>query len=134
MRRPNCAGLRVLLIDDDLDTRDLFSFILKAEAGEVAEAASVQEALVAVKAFAPDVILSDLHLPDADGLTLIRQIRDLLDGQKPIPIIAVTAFAGEEARLYALSAGFQEHLTKPVNPEDLVTTIASLNLQSSIGE
>lgn len=132
MSRPNFAGLRVLLIDDDLDTRDLFTFILRAEAAEVAEAGSAQEALVAVKEFAPDVILSDLHMPDADGFTLIRQIRNLLDGQKAVPIIAVTAFAGEEARLYALSAGFQEHLTKPVNPEDLVATIAALNLRSPV--
>lgn len=132
MSRFNCAGLRVLLIDDDLDTRDLFTFILQAEAAEVAVAASMQEALATVREFDPDVILSDLHLSDADGLTLIRQLRSSLNRQEPIPIIAVTSFAGEDARLYALSAGFQEHLTKPVNPDDLIAAIAALSLRSSL--
>lgn len=132
MSRFNCAGLRVLLIDDDLDTRDLFTFILQAEAAEVAVAASMQEALATVREFDPDVILSDLHMPDADGSTLIRQLRSSLNRQKVIPIIAVTSFAGEDARLYALSAGFQEHLTKPVNPDDLLAAIAALGLRSSV--
>ncbi len=132
MSRPKFAGLRTLLVDDDLDTRDLFTFILEAEAAEVAVAASVQEALVAVKEFEPDVILSDLHMPDADGFTLIRQLRDSSGQQNSVPVIAVTAFAGEDARLYALSAGFQEHLTKPVNPDDLIAAIATLNLRSPV--
>lgn len=132
MTRPNIEGLRVLLIDDDLDTRDLFMFILEAEAAKVTAAASVQEALVAIKEFEPDIILSDLHMPDADGFTFIRQLQDLFDGQNPIPVIAVTAFAGEEARLYALSAGFQKHLAKPVNPDDLIAAIATLNRRSSM--
>ncbi len=132
MSRPKFAGLRILLVDDDLDTRDLFTFILEAEAAEVAVAASVQEALVAVKEFEPDVILSDLHMPNADGFTLIRQLRGSSGQQNSIPIIAVTAFAGEDSRLYALSAGFQEHLTKPVNPDDLIAAIATLNLRSPV--
>lgn len=132
MSRPNFAGLRVLLIDDDRDTRDLFMFILEAEAAEVVGAASVEQALAAVKEFAPDVILSDLCMPDADGFTLIRQIRSLLDEQNPIPIIAVTAFAGEEARLHALSVGFQGYLAKPVNPDDLIAVIAALRVRSQV--
>jgi CheY-like chemotaxis protein len=131
MNRPRFEGLRVLLIDDDLDTRDLFTFILQTEAAEVAEAASVQEALAAMKEFVPDIILSDMHLPDGDGFTLVRQLRNLLEQKESTPIIAVTAFAGEEARLYALSAGFQEHLSKPVNPDDLIAAIATLSQRST---
>ncbi len=130
MKSPCLAGLRVFLIDNDPDTRDLFTFILTTEAAEVADAASVEEALGAVGKFKPDVILSDLYLPDADGFSWVHQLRSLLNEQKPVPIIAVTAFAGEEGRLSALSAGFQEHLPKPVSPDDLVATIALLSQRS----
>ncbi|MBW4690074.1 MAG: response regulator [Komarekiella atlantica HA4396-MV6] len=121
------AGLRVLVVDDETDTRNFLSFMFE-EYGAIATAvASVDEALKILEQLKPDILISDIGMSDQDGYTLIRQLRSL----KPekggcIPAIALTAYTREEDRLKALSAGFQKHLSKPIDPTELITLVASV--------
>lgn len=125
-------GVRILVVDDDTPSRDLLSTLLKQEQAEVAAAASVSEALAVFSIFKPDLLLADIGLPVEDGYDLIRKIR-----KKPpeeggqIPAIAITAFARREDRLMALSSGYQMHISKPVDPEELLDQIESAMRQPS---
>lgn len=119
-------GLRVLVIDDDTDTRELFAFVLLQEGADVFIASSAQEAINTLNQAELDLVLSDIQMPEEDGYGLIGQIRALEARQgKHIPAIAITAYAREEDRLRALSAGFQCHLAKPVDLDELITTVVS---------
>ncbi len=123
------ANLRVLLVDDETDTRDLIAFILEQNGAIVTSVANALEALQAFELSTFDVFLSDIGMPQMDGYTLMRHIRamTLLQGTQVLAI-ALTAYAGEINQQQALAAGFQRHISKPVEPEHLVKVIADLTV------
>ena len=119
--------IKILLVDDDNDTREFQTFLLEQYGATVFPAASGLEALQALDQFMPDVIVSDIGMAEIDGYTLMQQIRSLSPVQGGmIPAIALTAYAAEIDQKRAMQAGFQKHLTKPLEPEQLVSTIISL--------
>lgn len=142
-------GLQVLVVDDEADTRELLTTILEQVGARVTAVASVADALEAIAADEArplavgsptnadtensseaqrfDILLSDIGMPEEDGYTLIRKIRTRSPEQGgQIPAVALTAYAREEDRIRALSAGFQIHLSKPVNPTKLIAVVAGL--------
>jgi PAS domain S-box-containing protein len=120
-------GVRALLVEDNLDTLEMLKFIFAESGAEVIAAASVDEALDALDRFRPDVLISDIAMPDRDGYDLIREIRSREPerGGK-IPAVAVTAYARAEDRVRVLAAGFQMHIAKPIDPDELIAVVASL--------
>ena len=114
-------GLKILVVDDEADARDLISFVLTKWGANVTTAESVQDALNKMKNFKADVIVSDIGMPGEDGYVLIRKLRDT---GSTVPAIALTAFARIEDRDRALSEGFQIHVAKPVEPEFLASAVA----------
>jgi CheY-like chemotaxis protein len=119
--------IRVLVVDDDIDTRDFIEFLLQQAGAVVTTSASAQEALTALMRFQPDVLLSDIGMPNMDGYMLMQQVRALSPEQGgAIPAIALTAYAAEFDQRQALSVGFQQHVPKPVEPEKLIEVIISL--------
>jgi len=116
-------GLRVLLVEDEKDARELLALTLRVSGANVDEVESVQEALTTLQSLRPDVLLSDIGLPYESGYDLIRQIRAMPSDLSQTPAVALTAFATEKDRQLALSAGFQIHLTKPVEAAALVEAI-----------
>jgi CheY-like chemotaxis protein len=119
-------GLRVLLVEDEPDARELISMTLRVSGASVYAVESAREALRNMTSFKPDVLLSDIGLPVESGYDLIRRVRALPTNFKKIPAIALTAFATEKDRQRALAAGFQVHLAKPVEPQALVEVIEKL--------
>lgn len=120
-------GIKILVVDDETDTRELVTFILEEQGAKVTAAASAQEALVALTEFKPDMLLSDIGMPQMDGYMLIQQVRALASEQgEQIPAIALTAYAGEMNQQQAFAAGFRKHISKPIEPEELVQAIADL--------
>jgi PAS domain S-box-containing protein len=129
------AGMLVLVVDDEGDVRQLLQVLLEEFGAETALAASAAEALDALEYRRPDVIVCDIGMPERDGYDFIRSIRALppeLGGR--IPAIALTGFAASEDRDRTLSAGFQSHVGKPLDPAVLVAAIAALVAQSGGGE
>ena len=124
---PGLEGVRVLVVDDDLDALDLATAILTAARAEVRTCQSAAEALGVFRDWRPDVLIADIEMPVEDGLSLIRKIRALepAEGGK-VPAIALTAYGRVEDRLRTLSAGFSMHVPKPVDPSELTTVVASL--------
>jgi signal transduction histidine kinase/ActR/RegA family two-component response regulator len=123
---PNLDGLRILVVDDEKDTLELIVFILEGCGASVRAASSAAEALEALTTWQPDILLSDIGMPQMDGYMLMRQIRAMPPEQGgEIPAIALTAYAGETDQRQVLKAGFQKHLTKPIDPADLAVVIAS---------
>lgn len=121
------SGIRVLVVDDDEDSRDFLAFALEASGAEIASAASATEALNILPIFNPMVLVSDIGMPDQDGYSLIRQIRELpYEKGGAVPAIALTAYAGDADKKAALAAGFQTHLPKPVAPDDIVNAVSEL--------
>ncbi|MBD2260545.1 PAS domain S-box protein [Pseudanabaena sp. FACHB-2040] len=121
------SGIRVLVVDDDTDTRDFTAFLLEQAGAKVITSTSAAEAVAALTQYHPDVLVSDIGMPGTDGYMLIRQIRALSSEQGgQIPAIALTAYAGESDQQQALQAGFQRHVSKPVEPEVLLRTIDAL--------
>jgi CheY-like chemotaxis protein len=119
------GGLKVLVVDDEPDARQLIRRVLEACKAEVALATSAAEALELLGPFCPDVILSDIGMSERDGYDLIRRVRANYSA-KQIPAAALTAFARTEDRKRALLAGFQTHIAKPVDPAELMAAVASL--------
>ncbi|HEY2931482.1 MAG TPA: response regulator [Acidobacteriota bacterium] len=120
-------GVTVLLVDDEQDVLGLFTTILEQRGANVQVVKTSAEALKTVEELKPDILVADIGIPDNDGYTLIRRIRAL--GPKRggnLPAVALTAYAGPEHRLQAITAGFQVHLAKPVNPAELISTVAGL--------
>jgi len=121
------SGKRVLLVDDDADARELACEILQRARADVRGAGSVPEAMENLARQVPDVVVCDLAMPGEDGYSLIRQLRQLPpDRGGQTPAIALTAYAREEDRMRTRTAGFQLHLTKPVERRQLVEAIAHL--------
>ena len=119
-------GLRILVVDDEADSRDLIAAILMRYGSEVTCSESVSEALRVFQDWNPDLIVSDIGMPDEDGFSLIKKLRKLKSKRaKQIPVVALTAYATTEERARALTAGFQIHVAKPIEPEALVRSIAS---------
>src|SRR5215217_2833985 len=124
---PSLEGLKVLVVDDEADTRDLIGEVLKECGSDVISTRSAAEALEALKQHKPDILISDLGMPDEDGYSLIEKIRALpSDRGGDIPAAALTAYARAEDRMRVLRSGFQFHLPKPVDSAELVTVVASL--------
>ena len=121
------AGVNVLLVDDEADARDLFRTVLEQSGARVTAVASGAEAFSSFTASPPDVVVSDIEMPDENGYDLIRRLRDLPPERGGrIPAAALTAYARTEDRMRALRAGYQLHVSKPVQPAELVAVIASL--------
>jgi PAS domain S-box-containing protein len=120
-------GLRLLVVDDEADTRTLLKAVLERCGASVVAVASAGEALAALKETRPDVLISDLGMPEEDGYTLIKKVRALSpeDGGQT-PSAALTAYARVEDRMKVLRAGFQIHIPKPVEPAELITVVANL--------
>ena len=124
---PSLQGLKVLVVDDEADTRELIREVLKECGSEVITSPSVAEALIALEQHKPDVLISDLGMPDEDGYSLIAKVRELPPERGgEIPAAALTAYARAEDRMRVLRSGFQFHLPKPVDSAELVTVVASL--------
>jgi CheY-like chemotaxis protein len=119
------AGARVLVVDDEPDVLDVLLFVLEDAGAQVTSASSVQEALGLLQSFQPEIMITDVGMPDADGYSLLTQVRALGQSSK-IPIVALTAYAKNEDRDRGLSAGFQAYLTKPVEPDDLIAVLVDL--------
>ncbi|HEY9909875.1 MAG TPA: ATP-binding protein, partial [Thermosynechococcaceae cyanobacterium] len=137
------AGVQILLVDDELDTREFQAFVLEQSGAIVTAVASGAEALQALEQLSPDVLVSDIGMPGLDGYMLLQQIRTReasrsnshpLDpgatmpvfSKAELPAIALTAYAAEIDQQRALQVGFQRHITKPIEPEVLVQAIVSL--------
>jgi CheY-like chemotaxis protein len=123
------TGIRILVVDDDTDSREFFAFVLEQLGAQVSTVTSAGEAIAEVSATLsqPDILLSDIGMPDMDGYMMMRQIRAMPPEQGgQILAIALTAYAGEIDRQQALAAGFQHHLAKPVEPDELVKVILNL--------
>jgi CheY-like chemotaxis protein len=123
---PSLAGLRVLIIDNEPDSRGLMRAVLEECGARVDEAASAAEGLQIIRERPPDVLLSDIAMPAEDGYSLIRKVRALESAGKTLPAAAFTAFATAQDRARALLAGFQAHIPKPVEPSELAAVVATL--------
>ncbi len=124
---PDLSGVRVLVVDDDRDTRELIARLLDECGAIILTASSAQEGLVALKSARPDVLLSDIGMPDIDGYEFLKRVRALnADEGGNTPAIALTAFARSVDRTRALHAGFLVHVAKPVEPAELLVTVASV--------
>ncbi|RYG67381.1 response regulator, partial [bacterium] len=120
-------GVRVLVVEDGDDAREVLKAILQRAGAVVYGVASVDAALEALEKSHPDIIVSDIGMPDKDGYALMQQLKEWeLTSDIRIPAIALTAYASDQDRLKALSAGFRAHLTKPIEPSLLVTTLADI--------
>lgn len=121
------SNRRILIVEDDLDTQELLATVLRRHGATVTAVASVENALAEIKREKPDVIISDIGMAGENGYELIRKVRARSPEEGGhIPAIALTAYARAADRRSALLAGFQTHLSKPVEPEDLVAVILSL--------
>ena len=119
-------GIRILLVEDEADARELIALTLRRSGADVEAVDSAGNALHRLQTFAPDVLLSDIGLPVQSGYDLIRSVRALASDINKVPAIALTAFATETDRQRSLSAGFHAHLAKPVEPDHLIATIKGL--------
>jgi signal transduction histidine kinase/CheY-like chemotaxis protein len=123
----NLAGVKVLVVDDEVDARVLVKRVLERYGAVVRTAGSAEEALLAIELERPDVLVSDIGMPGQNGYELIRQVRSL--GRQrggSIPALALTAYARSEDRMKAVRAGFQMHMAKPVEAAELLTMVSSL--------
>jgi len=121
------TGLRVLVVDDEPDSLDVVASVLASQGAVVDRATSARAALRLVRESPPDVLISDIAMPEEDGYELIRQVRLLEpDVSGRVAAVALTAYARVEDRVKALSAGYQMHVAKPVSPAELVAVVASL--------
>jgi len=125
---PELTGLRVLVVDDEVDTCELLQVILEGCGAHVKTARSAAAALEAVAEEVFDVLISDIGMPDEDGYSLIAKVRALGKerGGKVPAAAALTAYAGEEDRIRVLQSGFQIHVPKPISPSELVAVVANL--------
>ncbi|HEY2943939.1 MAG TPA: response regulator [Vicinamibacteria bacterium] len=120
-------GVRILVVDDDDDTRELFSRVLEDRGAEVTAAASAHDAWAAFERSLPDALLVDIAMPVEDGYSFLRRVRACPpDKGGRVPAAALTARVVVSDRLESLRAGFQSHMAKPVDPEELVEVMVRL--------
>jgi CheY-like chemotaxis protein len=129
---PVLDGIRVLVVDDDAETRDLLSKALTRVGAHVTTAESARQAFEQLRTEGADVLVSDIGMPHEDGLSLMRRIRSLAGGPGQIPAIALTAYARPEDRAEAIAAGYQLHLAKPVELAKLQAGLATLVASDSV--
>jgi signal transduction histidine kinase len=129
-RTERLEGVRILFIDDSADARDLVATILSDRGAKVRTCESTQSALAALQRERPDVVISDIEMPDGDGYEMIRalRLRDA-DTEAPIPAIALTGATRAEDRIRMFAEGFQVHVPKPVDPEELVAAVLAMAAQ-----
>ena len=125
---PELEGLRVLVVDDEEDARELIAVVLEKCGADVTAVESVRAALVEIEKRKPDVIVSDIGMPGEDGYAFIERVREgeAARGERETPAAALTAFARAEDRMRVLRSGFQIHIPKPVEPAELVTVVVNL--------
>jgi CheY-like chemotaxis protein len=121
------TGLRILVVDDNNDSCFYLTALLELEGATVEAVPSAALALEILPKFQPDALICDIAMPGEDGYTFIRKVRALkaYEGGR-VPSVALTAYADSEDRFHALQAGFQKHIAKPVDPDELVEIIANL--------
>ena len=126
--RSDLHGLHVLIVEDDLDTGSLLAEVVASSGAEARTAGSAAEALDVLGRWRVDLLLSDIGMPGEDGYSLIRKVRqrESAQGAKAVPAIAITAYARAEDRQTALAAGFDMHVAKPLDPEELLATVAEV--------
>jgi CheY-like chemotaxis protein len=125
--RTMLAGVSVLVVEDDAESREMLVTVLRRCGANVRQAVSALEAMEALEHERPDVVVCDIGLPDRDGYSLIRRVRELSPERGgTVPALALTAYAGPDDRDMTLAAGFDLYLAKPADPEQLVTRIAAL--------
>ena len=122
---PSLAGLTLLVVEDEVDAREMLTLILEQCGAKIVAANSTEQALILYEQDRPDVLISDISMPEYDGYTLIRQIRNAPNGAT-LPAIALTASARESDKAQALEAGFDLHLAKPIEPLPLIESIMKL--------
>jgi len=128
---PRLDGIRVLVVDDDLDSREMLATMLGKQGAEVASSATASHALESLRSVVPDVLVSDIGMPGEDGYFLVRRVRGLRPEQgRDVPAIALTGYAGPEDRARLLAEGFQMHMAKPVDFAELAAGIVMLVLES----
>jgi CheY-like chemotaxis protein len=124
---PSLDGLRILIVDDEADARELLQAILEECGAKVAAAGSASEGLALLTTFAPQVLISDIGMPEVDGFAFIEQVRARpAEHGGRVPAIALTAYARVADRTRVLYAGFQSHVPKPVEPAELLAVVAAL--------
>lgn len=126
------SGVNVLLVDDEKDALDFTTFLLEQSGATVTATSSAQAALEFLSRIKPDILISDIGMPNQDGYMLMQQVRRLAAPCNTIPAIALTAYAREEDSRRAYAVGFQKHLSKPIEPTVLITAVAELMARSSI--
>ncbi|MFQ4144152.1 response regulator [Chlorogloeopsis sp. ULAP02] len=128
------TNLKILIVDDDEDSRFYISTVLEADGANVTTTKSAAEALEVLPQLQPDILVCDIGMPDEDGYALIQKVRaSEIEEIANVPAVALTAYADSEDRMRALGAGFQSHVTKPVDPADLVMAVINV-LTTSKGE
>ena len=115
-------------MDDDSDAREVLALHLTQQGATISASSSAPGALDKIATFKPDVIVADIGMPGEDGYSLIRKVRSSYT--KFVPAIALTAYAGDANRRHALEAGYQKHISKPADPEEIITTIAGLGFHA----
>ncbi len=120
------TGLRVMVVDDESETRDLLTTLLQARGAAVLACESAAEALALMDQWQPDVLVSDIGMPEEDGYSFIARVRKLSTPQRAVPAVALTAHARAEDRMRALAAGYQMHVPKPVQVAELLIVVATL--------
>ena len=121
---PSLSGLTLLIVEDEIDAREMLTLILEQCGAKIVSADSVKQAFILYEQYQPDILISDISMPNEDGYTLIRQIRSHKTDKTNIPAIALTAYAREEDKQRALEAGFNLHLSKPIEPLQLIKLLS----------
>jgi CheY-like chemotaxis protein/anti-sigma regulatory factor (Ser/Thr protein kinase) len=118
------AGVKILVVDDEPDACEMLQHLFRLSGAQVEVAMSAEEALKVCDSFSPDVLVSDIGMPNVDGYELLRRIRN--SGKTQLPAVALTALSRIEDRVKALAAGYQMHVAKPVEPAELLAVVSSL--------
>lgn len=125
MRSTSLDDVRILVVDDELDAREVIAAVLEAAGARVASASSSSEGLAVLERFTPQVILSDIAMPGEDGVTFLHRVRALAR-VRDVPVLAFTAYASEADRKRLLKAGFTGYIAKPMDPDRLVNTLTQV--------